>query len=70
MTGSKLNHGRAPTPLTGLACVTRVHADLAIFGIEPGRVVVRNLSGIDFATLASLLDVPLTDATRRRPHNP
>ena len=53
-------------PLTGLACVTRVYTDLAIFGIEPGRVVVRNLFGIDFATLASLLDIPLTDATRRR----
>ena len=53
-------------PLTGLACITRVYTDLAIFGIKPGRVVVRNLLGIDFATLASLLDVPLTDATRRR----
>ena len=54
------------SPPPGLACVTRVDTDPAIFGIEPGRVVVGNLFGIDFATLTSLLDVPLTDATRRR----
>ena len=51
-------------PLTGLACVSRVYTDLAVFFIEPGRVVVRDLFDIGFAELARLLDVPLVDGTR------
>jgi 3-oxoadipate CoA-transferase beta subunit len=51
-------------PLTGLACVSRVYTDLAVFVLEPGRVVVRDLFGVEFAELASLLDVPLADGTR------
>ena len=51
-------------PLTGLACVSRVYTDLAVFLIEPGRVVVRDLFDIGFAELARLLDVPLVDGTR------
>ena len=39
--------------------------DLAVFLIEPGRVVVRDLFGIDFAELAARLDVPLADGTTR-----
>jgi 3-oxoadipate CoA-transferase beta subunit len=52
-------------PLTGLACVSRVYTDLAVFLIEPGRVVVRDLFGIDFAELAARLDIPLADGTTR-----
>jgi len=52
-------------PLTGLACVSRVYTDLAVFFIEPGRVVVRDLFDIGFAELARLLDVPLVDGTRK-----
>ena len=52
-------------PLTGLACVSRVYTDLAVFFIEPGRVVVRDLFNIGFAELARLLDVPLVDGTRK-----
>jgi len=51
-------------PLTGLACVSRVYTDLAVFFIEPGRVVVRDLFDTGFAELARLLDVPLVDGTR------
>ena len=51
-------------PLTGLACVSRVYTDLAVFLIQPGRVVVRDLFGIDFGTLAALLDIPLIDGTQ------
>ena len=50
-------------PLTGLACVSRVYTDLAVFLIQPGRVVVRDLFGIDFGTLAALLDIPLINGT-------
>jgi 3-oxoadipate CoA-transferase beta subunit len=50
-------------PLTGLACVTRVYTDLAVFEIQPGGVAVRDLFGIDFATLATLVGVPLADQT-------
>jgi 3-oxoadipate CoA-transferase beta subunit len=59
---------RAPEctyPLTGLACVTPVYTDLAVFLIHPGGVVVRDLFGIDFAKLTSLLDLPLMDRTRK-----
>jgi 3-oxoadipate CoA-transferase beta subunit len=52
-------------PLTGLACVSRVYTDLAVFLIEPGRVVVRDLFGTDFGTLATLVRVPLVDGTLR-----
>jgi len=46
-------------PLTGLACVSRVYTDLAVFEIQPGGVVVRDLFGIDFATLTTLVGIPL-----------
>jgi 3-oxoadipate CoA-transferase beta subunit len=52
-------------PLTGLACVSRVYTDLAVFLIEPGRVVVRDLFGTDFGTLATVVGVPLVDGTLR-----
>jgi len=52
-------------PLTGLACVTRVYTDLAVFLIEPGRVVVRDLFGIDFDRLTTLVGVHLVDGTSR-----
>jgi 3-oxoadipate CoA-transferase, beta subunit len=52
-------------PLTGLTCVSRVYTDLAVFLIEPGRVVVRDLFGTDFGTLATLVRVPLVDGTLR-----
>jgi 3-oxoadipate CoA-transferase beta subunit len=51
------------SPLTGLACVTRVYTDLAVFLIQPGGVAVRELFGINFGTLTTLLEVPLTDQT-------
>jgi 3-oxoadipate CoA-transferase, beta subunit len=52
-------------PLTGLACVSRVYTDLAVFLVEPGRVVVRDLFGTDFGTLTDLVGVPLVDGTLR-----
>jgi 3-oxoadipate CoA-transferase beta subunit len=50
-------------PLTGLACVTRVYTDLAVFLVEPDAVVVRDLFGITFPELKALVDVPLVDGT-------
>ena len=52
-------------PLTGLACVSRVYTDLAVFLIEPSRVMVRDLFGIDFGTLATLVGIPLVDGMLR-----
>jgi len=52
-------------PLTGLACVTRVYTDLAVFLIQHGGVAVRDLFGIDFATLTTLVGVPLVDRTQK-----
>jgi 3-oxoadipate CoA-transferase beta subunit len=51
--------------LTGLACVTRVYTDLAVFLLTPDGVVVRDLYGVDFTQLTHLLDVPLVDGTTR-----
>jgi 3-oxoadipate CoA-transferase beta subunit len=52
-------------PLTGLACVTRVYTDLAVFLIQPDGVAVRDLFGVDFGTLTAVLDIPLIDQTRK-----
>ena len=51
-------------PLTGLACVTRVYTDLAVFLIEERGVVVRQVFGLTFDDLQALVDVPLIDGTR------
>jgi 3-oxoadipate CoA-transferase beta subunit len=50
-------------PLTGLGCVTRVYTDLAVFLVEHDRVVVRDLFGVEFERLRTLVDVPLVDGT-------
>jgi 3-oxoadipate CoA-transferase beta subunit len=52
-------------PLTGLRCVSRVYTDLAVFLIEPEGVVVRDLYGVDFDRLTTLVDIPLVDGTGR-----
>ncbi|MGH3759301.1 3-oxoacid CoA-transferase subunit B [Actinophytocola sp.] len=46
-------------PLTGLACVSRVYTDQAIFHIGPDSVVVTETFGTTFAELTERLDVPL-----------
>jgi len=51
-------------PLTGLACVSRVYTDLAVFSIGDRGVVVRETFGVGFARLQELVDVPLVDGTR------
>jgi 3-oxoadipate CoA-transferase beta subunit len=50
-------------PLTGVACVSRIYSDLAVFLIENRGVVVRELFGTDFDGLQSLIKVPLIDGT-------
>ncbi len=52
-------------PLTGVACVSRVYSDLAVFLIEDDGVVVLDLFNIDFAGLSDLVDVGLVDGTKR-----
>ena len=52
-------------PLTGVACVSRVYSDLAVFLIEDDGVVVRDLFNIDFAGLSDLVDIGLVDGTKR-----
>ena len=47
-------------PLTGLACVSRVYTELAIFDVGPGGVVVRDTFGITVEELRDRLEVPLT----------
>jgi 3-oxoadipate CoA-transferase, beta subunit len=51
-------------PLTGLACVSRIYTDLAIFLIDERGVVVRETFGTDFERLQQLIAVPLVDGTR------
>ena len=50
-------------PLTGLACVTRIYTDLAVFHVEEQGVVVREVFGLTFDELQGLVDVPLIDRT-------
>jgi len=54
-------------PLTGVRCVSRVYTDLAVFVIDAGEVLVRELFGVDFDKLQSLLDVRLVDDTGSKP---
>lgn len=46
-------------PLTGVACVTRVYTDVAVFLLGDGKVRVRETFGIPFAELQSRVDVRL-----------
>ena len=50
-------------PLTGVACVSRIYTDYAVFDIEPEGVAVRDLFGTTMAELQELIAVPLRDAT-------
>jgi 3-oxoadipate CoA-transferase, beta subunit len=50
-------------PLTGVRCVTRVYTDLGVFVLAGGEVIVRDLFGVDFDKLQSLLDVALVNGT-------
>lgn len=45
-------------------CVSRVYTDLAVLLLEPAGVIVRDLFGIEFPELQSLVDVPLIDVIR------
>jgi 3-oxoadipate CoA-transferase beta subunit len=50
-------------PLTGVACVSRVYTDLAVFLIDHDGVAVRDMFGCTFEDLVNLLEVPLLDRT-------
>jgi len=48
-------------PLTGLACVSRVYTDLAVFDIGPGGAIVREMvDGMDIAQLRKLTGLTLS----------
>lgn len=49
-------------PLTGLACVSRLYTDLAVFHLGPDGVKVAETYGIGFDELAARLEVPITRA--------
>jgi 3-oxoadipate CoA-transferase beta subunit len=48
-------------PLTGVACVSRVYTDLAVFLIGDRGVVVRDVFGTDLDRLQAIVDIPLID---------
>jgi 3-oxoadipate CoA-transferase beta subunit len=53
-------------PLTGLACVSRVYTDLAIFTLEGGKAqVVELVEGLTFETLCEMTGLPLLDGRER-----
>jgi len=55
-------------PLTGLACVSRVYTDVAVFDIGPaGAVVVDMVEGLEIDALRRLTGVPLADAPELMP---
>ena len=50
-------------PLTGIACVSRIYSDLAVFDLGPTAATVVELAdGLSFEQLQALTAVPLTDA--------
>ncbi|RKQ36943.1 CoA-transferase [Kocuria tytonis] len=53
---------RCTMPLTGVACVSRVYTDLAVFEIADGRFTVRETFGIGFDELVGRVDVALAPA--------
>lgn len=46
-------------PLTGLACVTRVYTEFAVFDLKQEGTIVRQLHGIALAELAERLPIPI-----------
>ena len=49
-------------PVTGLACVNRIYTDLAVIDVtKTGLVVIDIVPGLDFAELARITGVPLTN---------
>lgn len=51
---------RCSYPLTGVACVSRVYTDIAVFDLGPGRARVRSMiDGQTLETLHALTGVPL-----------
>jgi len=53
-------------PLTGLASVSRVYTDLAVFALEGGKAqVVELVEGLTFEALCEMTGLPLIDARER-----
>ena len=50
-------------PLTGVACVSRVYTDVAVFDVGPGGAVVRQRFGMDLDELRERRDGPLAGGT-------
>jgi 3-oxoadipate CoA-transferase, beta subunit len=64
-TGEPKIVSRCTYPLTGVACVNRIYTDLAVIDVTPNGLVVREtVAGLDFATLQSLTEAPLTDSAQ------
>lgn len=56
---------RCTYPLTGLACVTRVYTDLAVFDLGPDGAAVREIvDGLSIEQLSSLIGLPLYASAR------
>jgi len=54
---------RCTYPLTGVACVTRVYTDLAVFELKEGRVVLLDdVSGSGIQELSRLTGLELVEA--------
>ncbi|NYT38696.1 3-oxoacid CoA-transferase subunit B [Allopusillimonas soli] len=54
---------RCSYPLTGVACVTRVYTDLAVFALRDGDVMlVEDFSGLGRQGLADLINLPVHES--------
>jgi 3-oxoadipate CoA-transferase beta subunit len=54
-------------PITGLACVSRVYTDLAVFDLGPdGATVVEMVEGLSLSQLRELTGLPLAEAMHAR----
>lgn len=62
-TGESKLVSKCTYPLTGLACVSRVYTDLAVFDVGPeGARVIEMVDGLDLAKLRELTGVDLKSA--------
>ena len=51
-------------PVTDVGCVSRVHSDVAVFHLEGGEAVLRDLFGLDLVELQKLVPVSLENGSR------
>jgi 3-oxoadipate CoA-transferase, beta subunit len=54
-------------PLTGMACVSRIYADIAVIDVTAeGFVAIEIVPGLELSELAALTGAPIADGRNRK----